>query len=85
MVAGSFATATTYPFDLLRTRFAIQGTKKVSFLKKKKEEFVFIFFKKKKKRFTTAYFTRLWIFMRKKGSEDIIGDLHLLLYRSCLI
>lgn len=35
MVAGSFATATTYPFDLLRTRFAIQGTKKVSFFKKK--------------------------------------------------
>lgn len=29
MVAGSFAAATTYPFDLLRTRFAIQGTKKV--------------------------------------------------------
>ncbi|ORE12582.1 mitochondrial carrier [Rhizopus microsporus] len=30
MVAGSFATATTYPFDLLRTRFAVQGTNKAS-------------------------------------------------------
>ncbi|KAG1216995.1 hypothetical protein G6F35_009563 [Rhizopus arrhizus] len=29
MVAGSFATAITYPFDLLRTRFAVQGTSKV--------------------------------------------------------
>ncbi|KAI9281968.1 mitochondrial carrier domain-containing protein [Sporodiniella umbellata] len=29
MVAGSFSTAVTYPFDLLRTRFAIQGEKKV--------------------------------------------------------
>lgn len=29
MLAGSFATATTYPFDLLRTRFAIQGETKV--------------------------------------------------------
>ncbi|KAI8639410.1 mitochondrial carrier domain-containing protein [Parasitella parasitica] len=29
MLAGSFATAATYPFDLLRTRFAMQGTHKV--------------------------------------------------------
>ncbi|KAG2200936.1 hypothetical protein INT47_003171 [Mucor saturninus] len=29
MLAGSFATATTYPFDLLRTRFAMQGETKV--------------------------------------------------------
>ncbi|KAI9486087.1 MAG: mitochondrial carrier domain-containing protein [Benjaminiella poitrasii] len=29
MLAGSFATATTYPFDLLRTRFAMQGMNKV--------------------------------------------------------
>jgi solute carrier family 25 thiamine pyrophosphate transporter 19 len=29
MLAGSFATASTYPFDLLRTRFAMQGTNKV--------------------------------------------------------
>ncbi|KAI8968013.1 mitochondrial carrier domain-containing protein [Mycotypha africana] len=29
MLAGSFATAVTYPFDLLRTRFAIQGKDKV--------------------------------------------------------
>ncbi|KAI9313709.1 mitochondrial carrier domain-containing protein [Dichotomocladium elegans] len=29
MLAGSFATAVTYPFDLLRTRFAIQGQKKI--------------------------------------------------------
>jgi solute carrier family 25 thiamine pyrophosphate transporter 19 len=31
MLAGSFATATTYPFDLLRTRFAMQGMTKVLF------------------------------------------------------
>lgn len=30
MLAGSFATATTYPFDLLRTRFAMQGETKVT-------------------------------------------------------
>ncbi|KAG1144458.1 hypothetical protein G6F37_006278 [Rhizopus arrhizus] len=29
MIAGSFATTVTYPFDLLRTRFALQGTNKV--------------------------------------------------------
>ncbi|RCH82274.1 mitochondrial thiamine pyrophosphate transporter, partial [Rhizopus stolonifer] len=29
MLAGSFATATTYPFDLLRTRFAMQGETRV--------------------------------------------------------
>ncbi|KAG1474227.1 hypothetical protein G6F56_000478 [Rhizopus delemar] len=29
MIAGSFATTVTYPFDLLRTRFAVQGTKKI--------------------------------------------------------
>lgn len=29
MFAGSVATAATYPLDLLRTRFAMQGTKKV--------------------------------------------------------
>ncbi|KAI7903710.1 mitochondrial carrier domain-containing protein [Cokeromyces recurvatus] len=29
MFAGSFATAATYPFDLLRTRFAMQGMNKV--------------------------------------------------------
>jgi solute carrier family 25 thiamine pyrophosphate transporter 19 len=29
MLAGSFATTITYPFDLLRTRFAMQGTNKV--------------------------------------------------------
>lgn len=30
MLAGIFATATTYPFDLLRTRFAMQGMTKVN-------------------------------------------------------
>lgn len=29
MLAGSFATATTYPLDLLRTRFAMQGNTRV--------------------------------------------------------
>lgn len=29
MFAGSVATAATYPLDLLRTRFAMQGTNKV--------------------------------------------------------
>ncbi|CDH54580.1 mitochondrial deoxynucleotide carrier [Lichtheimia corymbifera JMRC:FSU:9682] len=29
MLAGSFATTATYPFDLLRTRFAIQGDTKI--------------------------------------------------------
>jgi solute carrier family 25 thiamine pyrophosphate transporter 19 len=29
MIAGCAATAATYPFDLLRTRFAVQGSQKV--------------------------------------------------------
>jgi solute carrier family 25 thiamine pyrophosphate transporter 19 len=30
MIAGCAATAATYPFDLLRTRFAVKGPQKVS-------------------------------------------------------
>lgn len=36
MVAGCAATAATYPFDLLRTRFAVQGPQKVSYKRRQK-------------------------------------------------
>lgn len=53
MIAGCAATAATYPFDLLRTRFAAQTPQKVSYVMLSNFDLIYLYFQAEHKRYTS--------------------------------